>query len=103
MLKRCFRAIALLLIATMLVVSVPRPAAAKSDTETAIIIVGGVIGGLVIVALIGTLIVYNRKDDIPREYLARNPLPDEGRKQGLRFGPACAPSSVDGQVPMFCW
>jgi hypothetical protein len=104
MLKRCFRAIALLLIATMLVVSMSRPARADNDdTTTAIIIVGGVIGGLVIVALIGTLIVYNRKDDIPREYVARNPLPDEGRKQGLRVGPACAPSSVDGQVPMFCW
>jgi hypothetical protein len=96
--------VALLLVATMLVVSLPRPAKAdNNDTTTALIIVGGVIGGLVVVALIGTLIVYNRKDDLPRELVARKPLPDDGRKQGLRFGPACAPSPVDGQVPMLCW
>jgi hypothetical protein len=103
MVKRCFRALAMLLVVTMLVVSLPRPAAAGSDTETALIIVGSVIGGLVVVGLIGTLIVYRRKDDIPRELLARRPPPDDGRSQGLRFGPDCAPSAVDGHVPMFCW
>jgi hypothetical protein len=100
--KKCFRAAALLLIATMLVVSVPRPVAAKVDTSQALIIVGSIIGGLVVVALIGTLIVY-RKPGLVNELLVKAPPPPpQVAERRIRFGPSCAPMP-DGQMPMLCW
>lgn len=101
MAKMCVRTLAVLLIATMIAVSLPRPAEAKVDTEQALIIVGSIIGGLVVVALIGTLIVYRRPKSA-HDLLAKEPAPASAERERLRFGPACAPMP-DGQMPMLCW
>jgi hypothetical protein len=101
MVKRCFRAAALALIATMLVASAPRPA--KAVDSTTWIIVGGVIGGLVVAGIIGTIIVYSNDDELVKGLVASSTPPADGRQLGLRFGPACAPSAVDGQAPLLCW
>lgn len=98
--KKCIRAAALLLIAMMMILSFSRPAAAVK-TQDVLIISGGVIGGLIVVTLIGTMIVY-RRPQWSSEFLTKRPSRADTHEPGLRFGPACA-RSADGQTPMLCW
>lgn len=99
--NKLIRALIVLLIATMIAVSLPRPAAAKVDVEDGLIIGGAVIGGLIVVALIGTLIVY-RKRDLTNELLTKAPPKGDPHGPSFRLGPACAPSP-GGETPLLCW
>jgi len=81
----------------------PTPVYASS-TETIAIILGGVIGGLMIIAVIMTLIVRNNPAWMPAlpqgdGQLRRNPWdrPDDR----LRFGWNCG--FRDGAMPLVCW
>jgi hypothetical protein len=82
----------------------PQPAQADSSTETILIVLGGVIGGLAILALIMTLIVRNNPawmplaqgPDLQRYDRYRDP-PQDGVKFGLRCG------IRDGAMPLLCW
>ena len=83
----------------------PQPVHANSsDTETVLIILGAVIGGLALFALIMTLIVRNNPAWMP---IAQGPDlqrydrfrgPPEG---GVKFGLSCGVR--DGAMPLLCW
>lgn len=81
----------------------PDPARAISkDTETAIIIVGSIIGGLIVVAIIATIVMRQDKKIFHLDE-ARPPSDDDplARKSGLRFATGC-PTGADGR-PLVCW
>jgi len=82
----------------------PAPVYANSSTETILIVLGGVIGGLMIIALIMTLIVRNNPawmPALPQTEAARRSDPWEGRDQRWRFGWHCG--LRDGVMPVVCW
>jgi hypothetical protein len=83
----------------------PQPVHAdSSDTTTVLIILGAVIGGLALFALIMTLLVRNNPawmpvaqgPDLQRYDRFRGP-PDGGVKFGLSCG------GRDGAMPLLCW
>ena len=82
----------------------PEPAHANSSTETILIVLGGVIGGLALFALIMTLIVRNNPAWMPIA-----PGPDLQRYDRFRgppestvhFGLGCGVH--DGAMPLVCW
>ena len=82
----------------------PQPVMADTDTETILIVLGAVIGGLALIALIMTLIVRNNPAWMPL-----GPTPELTRAdrfgrppdEGVRFGLACGVRQ--GAVPLFCW
>lgn len=82
----------------------PQPVRASSSTETVLIVLGAVIGGLALFALIMTLIVRNNPawmpiaqgPDLTRYDRFRGP-PDSGVHFGLRCGVR------DGAMPLVCW
>lgn len=82
----------------------PRPVYADTDTETILIVLGAVIGGLALFALIMTLIVRNNPAWMPIA-----PTPDLSRTdrfgrppdEGVRFGLACGVRN--GAMPLLCW
>ena len=82
----------------------PAPVYANTDTTTILIILGGVIGGLMIVAIIMTLIVRNNPAWMPAlppgdAALRSNPWdPPDNR---VRFGWRCGVR--DGALPLVCW
>ena len=82
----------------------PTPVYASSSTTTIAIILGGVIGGLMIIALIFTLIVRNNPAWMPAvpdvgTMMKGNPWdkPDDRVRFGFRCGVR------DGTVPLLCW
>ena len=83
----------------------PQPAHADSDTETILIVLGAVIGGLALFALIMTLLVRNNPawmpmaqgPDLQRYDKFRGP-PESG---GLKFGLRCG--ARNGAMPLVCW
>lgn len=82
----------------------PAPVYANSDTTTIAIILGGVIGGLMIIALIFTLIVRNNPAWMPAvpdvgAMLKANPWDHPSDRQRFRIG--CA--TRDGTVALVCW
>jgi hypothetical protein len=82
----------------------PQPAHASSSTETILIVLGGVIGGLALFALIMTLIVRNNPAWMP---IAQGPdLQHYDRFRGppertVHFGLGCGVR--DGAMPLVCW
>jgi hypothetical protein len=82
----------------------PTPAYASSDAATIAIILGGVIGGLALIAVIVTLLVRNNPAWMPAV-----PAPEEVLRSSpwhrtddrLRFGLGCGVR--DGGVPLVCW
>jgi len=83
----------------------PQPVHANSnDTETVLIILGAVIGGLALFALIMTLIVRNNPAWMP---IAQGPdLTRYDRFRGppesaVKFGLSCGVR--DGAMPLLCW
>jgi hypothetical protein len=83
----------------------PAPVYADSDTETILIVLGGVIGGLMIIALIFTLIVRNNPAWMPAvpdvgTMLKGNPW-DRPPDERTRFRLGCR--SRDGTVALVCW
>jgi len=82
----------------------PAPVYASSDASTIAIILGGVIGGLAIIALIFTLIVRNNPAWMPAmpdvgAMLKGNPWDRPPDRARLRLG--C--STGDGTVALLCW
>ena len=84
----------------------PQPVYADSDTETILIILGAVIGGLALFALIMTLIVRNNPAWMPLGPTADTKRLDGAWKdppgeRGVKFGLSCG--ARDGAMPLFCW
>jgi len=97
----------LLVIITFIVAVVvvqPQPAMASTDTTTILIVLGSVVGGLALIALIMTLIVRNNPAWMPL-----GPTPDLAKSDrfgrppdaGVRFGLGCGVR--DGALPLICW
>ena len=81
----------------------PTPVYASSSETTAIVI-GGVIGGLMIIALIVTLVIRNNPawmPALPQGDLTRTSNPWSEPQQRVQFGPRCG--MRDGSVPLVCW
>jgi hypothetical protein len=82
----------------------PRPVQADTDTTTILIVLGAVIGGLALFALIMTLIVRNNPAWMP---LAQGPdLQQYDRLRGppdggVKFALGCGVR--DGALPLVCW
>ena len=82
----------------------PQPVHADSDTTTILIVLGGVIGGLMVIALIFTFFVRNNPAWMPalptgqEAQLRRNPW--EVPPPRIKFGFSCA---RDTGVPLICW
>ena len=103
---RLLRVLTTLVVAITFTVAItvvqPKPAYADTDTETILIVLGGVIGGLAIIALIMTLIVRNNPAWMPL-----GPSPDlkrvarDQQPPGVRFGFDCGWRT--GGVPLVCW
>jgi len=99
--------ISLVLMVTLLfaVCSVrPAPVYADTDTTTILIILGGVIGGLAVIAVIMTLIVRNNPAWMPALPSADATLkatPWDRPSARVRFGLGCGVR--DGSVPLVCW
>jgi hypothetical protein len=83
----------------------PQPVHALDDEATTIIIIlGGVIGGLMVLALIFTFFVRDNPAWMPAAPTAEAALrgnPWDRPAQRFRFGLGCA--SRDGGVPLLCW
>jgi hypothetical protein len=82
----------------------PQPAHANSDATTIAIILGGVIGGLMVIALIFTFFVRNNPAWMPAAPTAEANLrgnPWDRPVQRFRFGLSCA--TRDGALPLLCW
>ncbi len=106
--SRVFRVLTSLIVIVTFTVAVaivkPQPVQADSSTTTILIVVGAVVGGLALVALIMTLLVRNNPawmplaqgPDLERYDRFRGP-PDGGVKFGLRCG------VHDGSLPLLCW
>jgi hypothetical protein len=82
----------------------PTPVYANSSTETILIVLGGVIGGLAVIALIMTLIVRNNPAWMPvapqADAALRSSAWDRPHDR-VRFGLGCG--IRDGGVPLVCW
>jgi len=81
----------------------PQPVYANSDTTTILIVLGGVIGGLMIIALIFTFFVRNNPAWMPAVPTAETQLrgnPWEVPPPRIKFGFSCA---RDTGVPLICW
>lgn len=106
--SRVFRVLTSLIVIVTFTVAVavvqPQPAQADSSTETILIVVGAVVGGLAIFALIMTLIVRNNPAWMP---LAQGPdLQKYDKFRGppdpsVKFGLGCGVR--DGALPLLCW
>jgi hypothetical protein len=83
----------------------PTPVYASSSTETILIVLGGVIGGLAILALVITLFVRNNPAWMPvapeADAALRNAAWDRPEDHHMRFGLGCGVR--DGGVPLVCW
>lgn len=82
----------------------PTPVYANSDATTIAIILGGVIGGLMIIALIFTLFIRNNPAWMPATpdidaMLKRNPW--DRPNDRVRFAFRCG--IRDGTMPLVCW
>ncbi|MFN8641660.1 MAG: hypothetical protein U0802_08400 [Candidatus Binatia bacterium] len=106
--SRVFRVLTSLLVIVTFTVFVavvqPQPARADSSTETVLIVVGAVVGGLALFALIMTLIVRNNPAWMPltqgpdlHQYDKFHGPPDDG----VKFGPRCGIQG--GTLPLLCW
>jgi hypothetical protein len=107
--SRVYRVLTSLIVILTFTVAVavvqPQPVHADTDTTTILIVVGAVIGGLALFALIMTLLVRNNPawmpftqgPDLQRYNRFGGPPPE----QGVRFGLACA--SQKAGLPLVCW
>jgi hypothetical protein len=82
----------------------PTPTYASSSTETIAIVLGGVIGGLMIIALIVTLVIRNNPawmPALPQDDIAQKWHPWREPEGRVHFGPRCG--IRDGGIPLVCW
>jgi type VI protein secretion system component VasK len=106
--SRAYRVLTSLIVIITFTVAVcvvkPQPAHADNSTETILIVLGAVIGGLALFALIMTLIVRNNPAWMP---IAQGPdLQRYDRFRGppestVHFGLGCGVR--DGAMPLVCW
>jgi hypothetical protein len=107
--SRVYRVLTSLIVILTFTVAVsvvqPQPVHAQDDTTTILIVLGAVVGGLAIFALVMTLLVRNNPAWMPlsqgpdlQRYNRFGGAPPE---QGVQFGLACA--SQKAGVPLFCW
>ena len=106
--SRVFRVLTSLIVIVTFTVAVavvqPQQAQADNSTETILIVLGAVIGGLAIFALVMTLLVRNNPAWMP---LAQTPdlhTYDKFRgppDAGVKFGLGCGVR--DGALPLLCW
>jgi len=93
-----------LVVALVFAVCTVRPQPVHADSTTTILIVlGGVIGGLMVIALIFTFFVRNNPAWMPVAPTAQAALrgnPWDLPAPRLRFGFSCA---RDSGVPLICW
>lgn len=108
--NRVYRVLTSLIVILTFTVAVtvvqPQPVHADSDTETVLIVLGAVIGGLALFALIMTLLVRNNPAWMPftsqtPDLQRYNRLGGPPPKRGVEFGLACA--SPRGGLPLVCW
>lgn len=107
--SRVYRVLTSLIVILTFTVAVsvvqPQPVHADSDTETILIVLGAVIGGLALFALIMTLIVRNnpawmpftQAPDLQRYTRFGGPPPEPG----VRWGLGCA--GPKGGMALVCW
>lgn len=102
------RVISLVLVVTLLMaICTVRPApvyASSSSAETVAIILGGVIGGLAIIAIVFTLIVRNNPawmPALPQDDAALKSNPWDQPAARVQFGWRCGVRG--GAVPLICW
>jgi hypothetical protein len=100
--------VSMVLVVTLLCgLSAVRPTpvyASGSSTETIAIVIGGVIGGLMIIAVIVTVIVRNNPawmPALPQGDLAQKSNPWSEPEPRVHFGLGCG--MRDGGVPLVCW
>jgi hypothetical protein len=82
----------------------PAPARALDDTQTIIVVLGGTIGGLMILALIFTFFVRDNPawmPAVPSAEAAVRSNPWSRPEERLRFGLRCG--AADRGVPLLCW
>jgi hypothetical protein len=82
----------------------PAPVYANSSGTTIAIILGGVIGGLALIAVIVTLIVRNNPawmPAVPSADAVLKATPWDEPAERVRFGLGCGVR--DGGVPLVCW
>ena len=82
----------------------PTPVYASSDAATIAIVLGGVIGGLMVVAVIVTLIVRNNPawmPALPQAEGAQHRNPWDRPDDRVRFGWSCGVRG--GAMPLVCW
>ena len=75
-----------------------------TDTETLAIVIGGVIGGLMVIAVVVTLIVRNNPawmPVLPEGEIAQKSNPWREPEPRVHFGPRCG--MREGGVPLVCW
>jgi hypothetical protein len=82
----------------------PTPVYASSDATTIAIILGGVIGGLMIIAVVFTLLIRNNPAWMPAApdigaMVRHNPWDRPDNR--VRFGFGCGVR--DGTLPLLCW
>jgi len=97
---------AVLIVALLFAVCTVRPAPvfASSSGETIAIVIGGVIGGLALLALIITIFVRNNPAWMPvapDATAALRTTPWDRPHEQVRFGFGCGVR--DGGVPLVCW
>jgi hypothetical protein len=96
-----------LVVALLVAICAVRPApvyASSSSAETVAIILGSVIGGLALIAIVVTLIVRNNPawmPVLPRADAALQSNPWERPDDRVHFGLRCG--IRDGGVPLLCW
>ena len=96
-----------LVVALLVAICTVRPApvyASSSSTEQVAIILGSIIGGLALIAIVVTLIVRNNPawmPALPQADAALRSNPWERPDDRVRFGLGCG--IRDGGVPLLCW
>ncbi len=106
--SRVYRTLISMVLVVALLVAIctvrPTPAYANSDAATIAIILGGVIGGLALIAIIMTIIVRNNPawmPAVPQADAVLRASPWDRPAGRMRFGLRCG--SRDGGVPLVCW
>ncbi len=100
----CLTTLLVIITFTVAVVVVQPEPAMATDTTTILIVLGSVVGGLALIALLMTLLVRNNPAWMPL-----GPTPDLAKSDrfgrppdaGVRFGLGCGVR--DGALPLICW
>ncbi len=100
----CLTTLLVIITFTVAVIVVQPEPAMATETTTILIVLGSVVGGLALIALLMTLLVRNNPAWMPL-----GPTPDLAKSDrfgrppdaGVRFGLGCGVR--DGALPLICW